>query len=249
MIGRGTRIEDGIGNLHEAASTVKPDCVIVDIADNTYRLRRGLATVPSLFGLPARIDLGGQSVTAVARKLEGVREKYPHIDITELADIHKLDLYVQQMSLFDAQLRPEVSEYSRFFWTPTPGGGFAISLSKPVQAGQISGTFHLSPNLLEKWDVGLFDPLTRTTRMLAQQETLREAFAAADTIIRTERQDLVSMLYQTASWRAGKPSDKQVRLLESLARQGRIPANDYTKLSKGQASALIGACLNQRYTR
>jgi hypothetical protein len=27
---------------------------------------------------------------------------------------------------------------------------------------------------------------------------------------------------------AGKPSEKQVRLLESLARQGKIPAQDYT---------------------
>jgi superfamily II DNA or RNA helicase len=64
MVGRGLRLQEGISNLREAEEqglpTEKRDCLVIDVADCTKR--HTLATVASIFGLPANADLVQHSV-------------------------------------------------------------------------------------------------------------------------------------------------------------------------------------------
>jgi ATP-dependent helicase IRC3 len=63
MIGRGTRIPEGITNLKQAKTDglklEKENCVIIDVVDNT--LKHELITLPTLFGMSHATDLQGRS--------------------------------------------------------------------------------------------------------------------------------------------------------------------------------------------
>src|ERR1019366_5338848 len=85
-IGRGTRLEEGTGNLIEALlagiALRKKDCYVLDVVDNNKRC--SLVTLPSLVGLNPDFELHGKSVTDAIDKVEAMQEKYPGIDFTAL---------------------------------------------------------------------------------------------------------------------------------------------------------------------
>src|ERR1019366_8751693 len=73
-IGRGTRLEEGTGNLLEAikAGIVlrKKDCFVIDVCDNNKRC--SLVSLPSMLGLNPDFDLRGGSVTEAVEELEKI---------------------------------------------------------------------------------------------------------------------------------------------------------------------------------
>ncbi|MGA3200834.1 MAG: DEAD/DEAH box helicase, partial [Halobacteriota archaeon] len=69
MVGRGTRLEDGV-NLkdHEFMERVKRNLIVIDIVDAT--VNGSLVTLPTLMGLPTTLDVEGRSLIAAADALE-----------------------------------------------------------------------------------------------------------------------------------------------------------------------------------
>lgn len=97
-VGRGTRLQDDITNLHEAKAAevplIKESCLILDFVDNSSK--HSLMTLPSMFGLNPGLDLAGTSVTKATSRLS----KHPSIDFSKLEIITELDSYVERVNLF-----------------------------------------------------------------------------------------------------------------------------------------------------
>lgn len=106
MIGRGTRLVAG-----------KQDCIILDFVDNWAS--HSVVTIASLFGLPARFDFGGQSVSVVADRYAAVTAD---IQDAEPLDATDLDVIAAPVPLW----RPDDPERS---WVETARGTFQIALS------------------------------------------------------------------------------------------------------------------------
>ncbi|HTF62664.1 MAG TPA: DEAD/DEAH box helicase [Edaphobacter sp.] len=69
MIGRGTRLEPGLHNLKEALRRnrllMKPDCIVIDVTDNTTKHR--LMTIPLAFDLDPDIRMDGKSFSSILK--------------------------------------------------------------------------------------------------------------------------------------------------------------------------------------
>lgn len=112
MIGRGTRIEDGITNLVEADRNGLPirkrDCMIIDVVDNTSK--HNLVTCASLLNLP--IDSRGESLREFAR--QPVRERSavsaPYLTPAEMERIENIPTYIEYVDLLGRTRCEQVSD-------------------------------------------------------------------------------------------------------------------------------------------
>ena len=77
MVGRGTRLEEGTGNLKDADpyERVKRNCIVIDVVDNCEK--HSLLTLPTLMGLSKDLDLKGQSLLKYCRTARRVERKQP----------------------------------------------------------------------------------------------------------------------------------------------------------------------------
>ena len=118
MAGRGTRIPDGVNNLHEAQAAgivcEKTDCILMDVVDATYR--HSLVTTSLLFGMGANLDLEGKSASMAAGKLEAYAKQYPFTDFSHLTAISNLEEFAKKVDLFQVTYSAEVKDNSQFRW-------------------------------------------------------------------------------------------------------------------------------------
>ena len=100
MIGRGTRIEEGIGNMVEARDqgrpTVKPDCIVIDVVDNSRTHR--LVNMATLFGYEADHDFRGARVSRVAREVRDNAPTEPKL-APEMA-MNEMTALIEEVDLF-----------------------------------------------------------------------------------------------------------------------------------------------------
>lgn len=83
MVGRGTRVQPGVlDGMNDAtgaerraaiAASAKPNCVVIDAADNAGK--HEIATVPTILGLPRKLNLQGQSLGAAARLVKEIEAR------------------------------------------------------------------------------------------------------------------------------------------------------------------------------
>jgi ATP-dependent helicase IRC3 len=222
MIGRGTRLEEGVENrLTHPAPLRKQNCLILDVIDTSKR--HSLATVPSLFGMP-EVDLRGKSVTGSLRTLEDVQRQYPQIDLSGLKDIDDLAKYIESVSLWEVKFPVEVVEHSKLSWFHTMDG-YVLSMSNREQAT-------IKQNILGKFEVSMV--LNGQSRS-GTVDSLAVAFHRADATIREHGGNLVNMISQTQGWHKDAATPKQLATLRKLYKGKAIPVD----LSKGAACKLI----------
>jgi hypothetical protein len=134
-IGRGLRLPDGIDNLVEARaaglSLVKEDCIILDIVDGTRK--HSLASLPSIFGLPANLDLKGRSILPAEEVVSAAESDNPDIDFSALTDIDDIDAYAEQVDLFKLKLPESIVKVSPYQWYKTPSGSYMLRLPDGVE--------------------------------------------------------------------------------------------------------------------
>jgi ATP-dependent helicase IRC3 len=230
-VGRGTRLGPGIENLGEARragllrATDKTDCLLIDYVD--VAAKHGLVTLPTLFGLGAKLDLKGKSVVQVLADFEAVDKANPGIDLSKLEDVTKLKSYVEEVGLFQVKFATETEQYSKLAWHVGPAGNFVLLL--PGKAEQLV----VGENLLGKWSVwgqaggvGVDEPY---------YASLQEALQAAEEIVAGLGSRAVSYLRKDSKWRAGKVSDKQRALLTKW----RVPLHVIDGMDSGSAGAYI----------
>ena len=213
MIGRGTRLFDN-----------KPDCLIMDCFDQTGR--HSLSSLPSLLGMPAELNLRGQSAIATIKALENVEREYPHINLDELRDITKLQEFIQTVNLWDVKFTPEVETNSKLSWHRGLNDGYVLMLPDKEQL-----TIH--QNMLGKFEV---TGTLSGKEISGTRDTLEAAFKSCDITVAKRTPQHLSLLQRSAKWHSGPATEKQMATLRKLYRGQPVPTN----LSKGDAHRLIG---------
>jgi hypothetical protein len=172
MIGRATRIPDGIGNLNEARARgeyiPKEDCLIMDMVDVTTK--HSLVTMPSLFGMNPAMDLKGRGVVKTVQELEALKHRKPTVDFTRVTEVDQLEAYAEQVDLLKVDYAPEIIQISQFMWHKT-GEAYVLLL----MGGE---SMTVLPDILNRWHiVGKINGCDVHDRRDTFEEAIREADA------------------------------------------------------------------------
>jgi ATP-dependent helicase IRC3 len=213
MIGRGTRLCEG-----------KQNCLVLDVVDSSTR--HSLATLPSLLGMPAGLNLKGRSAVASLKLLEETQREHPEINLRGLTDITQLTAFVERVELWrEIQFAPEVEEHSKFAWHQSVDGGYVLLLPDRQK-------ITITQNVLGQWELGgLLNGAT---------DALQDAFRTADRYVR-EQTDYSGTVFRKAKWHGHPATEKQIATVRKLYKNKPLPAN----LSKGEAANLISAAIAQ----
>ena len=222
-IGRGTRLEEGTGNLIEALKAGitlrKQDCFVLDVCDNNKRC--SLVTLPSLLGLNPDFELHGKSVTAAVEEIEAVQEKFPDVDFSALTDLSKVKAYVESLDLFAEPYTQEVKEFSELKWMQTADGAFVLAIpeARDLQESKLYYAFlheklHIMTNDLDEYELSI--TTVNDERKLGVFNSLSEAFKTADEVVRRCRPDRVKLVQREAAWHDGIASDASKKYLKKL---------------------------------
>jgi hypothetical protein len=209
---------------------IKEFAIVIDMVDNSTR--NSLVLLPTLMGLPANMDLHGESLVGAARKIEEAQKEYPHLDLSAMPDVSKLQSYITEVNLFDVTFRPEVEANSEMSWHPSATGGYVLLLpDKEV--------VKIEQNLLDKFIV---NAKIGGKNYQGERESLEEAFQAADGLILQKRPEAVRVVKREQAWHADPPTDAQMKTLKKFYKGKQLPNN----LTKGMASRLISQALAGR---
>lgn len=130
MAGRGTRLPVGINNILEARAAglvlTKEDCLVIDVVDNTKE--HSLVTLPTIFGLPATLDMNGATATKTAAILEEYSEKYPNSDFSDLTDLKDIKAHAERVDLFAFKVPEGIMKASPLMWYRRPDGSYILRL-------------------------------------------------------------------------------------------------------------------------
>ena len=148
QVGRGLRLPPGCDNLVEAkkqgASFDKQDCIVLDVTDNSGR--HSLVTLNTLFGLPANMDLKGQSVVEAGEKVAAVLERAPSVDLEAARSLFELGVAAERIDLFEVKWPQEVLDNSDLRWQKRAEGHYYLTLPEGEKV-------EIFQDLVGKWDV------------------------------------------------------------------------------------------------
>ena len=241
-IGRATRLQD-MGhdyNLNEYRTEhqehalddldIKTYSMVIDMVDAS--VRNSLVLLPTLMGLPASMALHGESLFGAVKKLEEAQKEYPHLDLTALPDVSKLNTYIESINLFDVVYKPEVEANSEMSWHPSATGGYVLLLPDKEAV-------KIEQNLLDKF---VMTAVLNGQKYAGSRDSLEEAFQAADSLILTKRPDAIRVVKREQAWHQEPPTPKQLSTLKKFYKGKQLHAN----LTKGMASRLISQALAGR---
>lgn len=241
MVGRGTRLEEGTGNLKVyqdlkyikgVGKTIKSDCIVIDVVDSSSK--HSLITLPTLMGMSAKLDLKGGGIVATVKLLEQAQKDFPHVNFDDLPDISQLQAHIESVNLFDIKFPDEVEASSELSWYPNATGGYVLILPNKE-------TLTIQQNLLDRWE--LFGKI-RNKRYRGERDTVEEAFKAADTLIQNVASDSLKVLRREETWHNDPASEKQIKLLSKFYKDKKgKPLPLPPDLSRGKASRLISSYL------
>lgn len=217
MIGRGTR-------RHRD----KTDLMVIDIADNSKAHQ--LAGVNELFNLPAQFDLKGGNALATERRIEGLTERCPWIDMARIFTPADLQVAAERIDFWNFDLPAELAEFTQRTWHTVPGG-YRLSLKN-------GESLLVESDLLDAWSVQLKSSKKELTQLRRCPE-LESAIHFADNFVASERPDSLSLVSLNARWRNEALTEKQI---EVLKRNG---INAPPELRRGQASQMISHILSR----
>lgn len=239
MIGRGTRLQEGTGNLKSPNAPpilepfLKKDCIVIDVVDATQH--HSLVTLPTLFGMSSKLDTNGVGMAWAIQAIEAAQANHPEIDFSNLTDLEKINSYIEDVNLFTVKFPPEVEEMSNLTWHAAVDGGFILALNTSTKL-----RFKIKQNLLDKWEIsGNIDD----DKFKGERDGLEEAFTAVEQVI-TKRvaSDVLNLLNRKAAWFSKPASKPQLDLLQKFYKGKTPPPN----LTKGQASVLISAFIAKK---
>jgi ATP-dependent helicase IRC3 len=222
MIGRGLRRLDG-----------KADCIVLDVVD--VARRHSIATAGDLFGLPFKIDAQGRDLVAVAKRLEDVKQQYPTLDLTGVANLDEIRKRIQSIDLWAVRESAIVNEYAKLLWIEEAGGErFTVALPERADENKALVTRErvgIRRGMLGNW---LIDVITRDgDTNIATADTVEEAFTKAERWIEFNRPEAFSTRAKDAPWRARPATAKQLAFLTRLGAPVR------PDMTRGEASLLM----------
>jgi ATP-dependent helicase IRC3 len=238
MIGRGTRLEDGV-NLkdHEPEERVKRNLIVIYFADG--KPEPSLVTLPTLMGLSNNLDLQGQSLLHAAETIEALQEENPDVDFSKLELLDKAKLFIEQVDMFRVNFPQEVQDNSELSWFRSASGGYKMLI--PKEGPEPQGFVKLYENVLGQWEV---DGEIQSDRFHGVRPTFEESIKVADEQIRkrVSKRTLGNVLRE-AKWHGKKVSPGQRGMLKRLFPWQHF---NYDQMNSGQASKKIAEALTRR---
>lgn len=224
MVGRGTRLAPG-----------KKDLIVIDVVDNCQK--HSLATVPAIIDLPPGLDLQGHTLEEAADALDELGAGAAVLQKAEPKDFDELKTMLRTVDLF-GQVDPpaEVVNSSDLNWLAVPGGYY-------ISAGG-NRSARITQDALENYHLQLYAEDERHDPILLGEEA-GPSLRAADNALLTAWPDSMNIVRRAARWRKEPPTPKQVETLMKF----RIAPAAIAAMTKGQASSMIGQCIQQRQAR
>jgi superfamily II DNA or RNA helicase len=258
MVGRGTRLQDGTGNLNEllklntnpvyAITLPQRFMMPADSTGNTINYttapikrdcvvidvvdassRHSLVTLPTLMGMSAHMNLKGESVVKAIRRIEEAQKQHSNIDFTQLQDITQLKTYIEQVNLFDIKFPAEVEDNSQLSWHPAADGGFVLLLPDRQE-------IRVKENILSQWEIS---GIIKGQKYKGIRDTIDAAFKAADDLVYEKSPEALKLLRREEKWHSQPATVAQLNLLRKLFKGKPLP----TDLDKGKASKMISSFL------
>ncbi|SPD75456.1 DEAD/DEAH box helicase [uncultured Desulfobacterium sp.] len=212
MIGRGTRLYPG-----------KKNVTVVDIVDVTKE--HSLTSLPVLFGLSEQFDLEGHTTDEAERAMEWVEINRSWVKVDSAISLSDLRYRCTRIDLFDLEVPLELNKVASYVWIGLGKGGYRLGLT--------GGTSVIvAPTILGEWEVQLRKKGIDKTLMIDRD--LDSAIKNAETFIKADFPDILTLVRRDSHWRRQPASEKQISVLQS--RKIEVPRG----LTKGQASHLIG---------
>jgi hypothetical protein len=221
MIGRGTRLQPGIDNLvsavREGRVITKPDCIVLDVTDNTERHR--LMSMPVAFGLDPEIQMSGRSFASVLSRCDREHELCAEMDSALATHATAISIVSEYIDLFapawhDDVLTEMISRWYRqadAFIRPLPDEGF-------VRIARTSGKWRVSGRINGQ---GI---------SLQPKETFAEASGEAERVFRALATDVIERIQSERRNSEGRATPTQFRMLRECGEDCR-----FTELSWEEA--------------
>jgi ATP-dependent helicase IRC3 len=236
MVGRGTRLGEGIENLIEhirqglLKDTDKTNCLVMDPLDTFGR--HSLATLPSLFGLSPNLDLQGASIVAAIAALKKADREHPQVDFSQLEELSNLETYIQQANIWKVRFAEEVTGFSELQWTRRGDGSYRLLLPK-------NEYFRITEDMVGKFTVE--GRLCGKKYQRDKLASLADAVKLAEQTITTISPEHLFLLGREAKWMKGKVTGPQMAQLKKL----RVPDSQVVMMNRGQAAAYITSRFNK----
>jgi len=222
----------------EDGPPIKTSCTILDFCD--LSIRHQLITMPTLFGLNPRVDLGGESLTEVLREADTASEQLRLDSVTSLGELRSM---IQAVNLLEP---PKLSEtalkYSHYAWLESPLG-FQLAIPGSILLG-------IRENALGFYDVVEYRNGLKVN-ICDNIRNLKDALNIADRHIPDDSRRL---LRADAGWRSDPPSHKQIVALSRLDKSlYKVFGNNMTRFSdficanysKGKLSAVLSELIDR----
>jgi superfamily II DNA or RNA helicase len=210
MIGRGTRIQDGLpGSLIEARAAgipiLKDDCIVLDVVDNAGK--HSLATLSSLFGLNPQLDMHGKFVTKVLQEIDEAQAARPFLPVSELTDINDIKTFAEEVDLFKVHYEPEVIDASPNQWHKTKNDNYILLLPN-------DGHVTVFRDVLDNWQIsGQVNGFT----LRGKRPSFAEAIKAADEhVLKLGANGIEKIINREQKWHSQPPSPEQLGLAKRL---------------------------------
>jgi len=211
MLGRGTRTAPG-----------KDDLLVIDLVDVG---KLGVPSLNTMFGLPPKLKVDDDDVLTTRKVMDELEAQIPMSALDNAVSIQDVRDLAQQFDPLNAA-RPEDFIQATLAWVKT-SFGYALSMGDGGHLGVIVGHLGASEVRMRGRD--------GYTESLGWHKYPQVAIAMAEQWVRANRSEQLKLLENTASWRGGAPSEKQLNLLKSLG--VRVPVG----ATKGDVSTLIDA--------
>src|SRR6185295_6476690 len=163
-------------------------------------------------------------IIEAAETIEGLQDKYPGVDFTNLTDLSNVKAYVESIDMFAAPYTEDVKEFSKMSWMHTQDGSYTLAIPerKELKDSKAYARFlheklWIKQNELEEYVLSITS--TETERELASYRTLQEAFASGDDVIQRNRGDRVSLMVREASWHKNPASEAAKKYLRRLTKK------------------------------
>ena len=238
MVGRGTRLEDGV-NLkdREPHERTKRNLIVIDVVDGT--VSHSLVTLPSLMGLSNNIDIHGASLLKAAEYIEELQEEHPEVDFTKLERLDGAKLLIEKVDLLTVRFPQEVKDNSELMWYRAACGGYKMLIPKEGPAPR--GLVHIYENVLGQWEL---DGEINGDEIHGIRASFEEMIKVTDEQIRqrVHKQTLAKVLRE-AMWHLKPVSKGQKDMLMRLFPKRLFM---WDQMNSGGASKLISERLTRR---
>jgi superfamily II DNA or RNA helicase len=121
------------------AASDKPDAIVLDVVDEIQR--RGLETIPTLWGLPPRMDLEGEFPDSAVEKVERIRSLRPQDELEIIERAIDCDVILEEISTWQPPKRDEnVPAKATFDWRAEDETHWVLQLPIRMEANYPDGT-------------------------------------------------------------------------------------------------------------